>query len=76
MCHCWTRLRTTPTKQELGDPNRFSSIDKLIEALGSQFRAYNSKRIHSTLKKTPDAFFAQAMQVEERIRMRAKQPQN
>ena len=48
-------------KQELGDLRRFSRIDKLIEALGHQFRYYNTTRIHSTLKMPPRAFYEQKM---------------
>lgn len=51
-------------KQELGNVNRFPTIDRFIEALGLHFRAYNEKRIHSKLKKTPDAFYAQAVQTQ------------
>lgn len=52
-------------KQELGDVNRFPSIEKLIEALGQHFRTYNAERIHSALKMTPDLFYARAMQAQQ-----------
>lgn len=43
-------------KEELGDPNRFDSFEKLFEELCRKFKIYNSERIHSALKMSPDAF--------------------
>lgn len=49
-------------KEEFGDPNRFETFEKLFEGLCQQFKVYNTKRIHSALKMSPDAFYAKAIQ--------------
>lgn len=43
-------------KLELGNPNRFSHIGELIEAIHSQIAYYNNRRIHSALKMSPILF--------------------
>lgn len=48
-------------KEEFEDPNRFDAFDKLFQGLCSQFTEYNSGRIHSALKMSPDAFHEKKM---------------
>jgi len=43
-------------KLELGNPNRFSHIGELIEAVHRQIAYYNNRRIHSALKMPPTVF--------------------
>lgn len=43
-------------KLELGNPNRFSHIGELIEAVHRQISYYNNHRIHSALKMPPIIF--------------------
>jgi transposase InsO family protein len=43
-------------KLELGNPNRFSHIGELIEAVHRQIAYYNNCRIHSVLKMSPIIF--------------------
>jgi putative transposase len=45
-------------KEEFEDPNRFDAFDKLFQELCSKFSEYNSRRIHSALRMSPDAFHA------------------
>lgn len=49
-------------KEEFEDPNRFQTFDKLFQELCSKFSEYNSCRIHSALRMSPDAFHAKRMQ--------------
>lgn len=49
-------------KEEFEDPNRFDVFERLFQGLCSQFTGYNSERIHSALKMSPDAFHAKKMQ--------------
>lgn len=44
-------------KEEVGDLDRFTSLDELIEAIHRQIHYYNTKRIHSVLKMTPREYF-------------------
>lgn len=44
-------------KLELGDPNRFTFIEELIEAIHRQIFYYNVKRIHTSLKMSPQQFY-------------------
>ena len=48
-------------KEEFGDFDRFKSFDSLFEELGRAFKMYNSERIHSALKMSPDAFYEKVM---------------
>lgn len=43
-------------KEEFGDPNRFHRFDQLFQEMCSKVKEYNSDRIHSALKMSPDAF--------------------
>lgn len=43
-------------KVDLGDPERFSSLPELIEAIHQQIVEYNTNRIHTVLKTTPEQF--------------------
>lgn len=43
-------------KVDLGDPERFSSLPELIEAIHQQIVTYNTDRIHTALKTTPEKF--------------------
>jgi transposase InsO family protein len=43
-------------KEELGDPNRFRAFELLFQELCSKVTEYNTDRIHSVLKMSPDAF--------------------
>jgi putative transposase len=40
-------------KQEFGDPNRFETVGKLIEAIYAHIHYYNHYRIHTALKMSP-----------------------
>lgn len=53
-------------KEEFGDFNRFTTFDALFEELCRHFKIYNTTRIHSALKMSPDAFYEKAMQVRAR----------
>lgn len=44
-------------KLELGDPNRFTFIEHLIEAIHQQIHYYNTRRIHTSLKMSPQQFY-------------------
>lgn len=44
-------------KLELGEPNRFSQVEHLIEAIHSQIYYYNHRRIHTSLKMSPQQFY-------------------
>lgn len=48
-------------KEEFEDPNRFDAFEKLFQELCSKFTEYNSERIHSALKMSPDAFHEKKM---------------
>jgi transposase InsO family protein len=43
-------------KFEMGNLNRFKSIEHLIEAIHLYIYYYNNHRIHTTLKTTPESF--------------------
>lgn len=43
-------------KVDLGDPERFSSLAEFIEAIHHQIVEYNTNRIHTALKTTPEKF--------------------
>lgn len=43
-------------KVDLGDPNRFEDLGELIEAINQTLIYYNTKRIHTSLKMTPQQF--------------------
>ena len=53
--------RVESLAQELGDPNRFGTFEKLFEELCARFKIYNAKRIHSALKMPPDTFYELAL---------------
>ena len=44
-------------KTECGVPQKLSSIEDLIEAIGRYINYYNTRRIHSVLKMPPRAFY-------------------
>lgn len=44
-------------KLEFGKPQRYATLELLIEAIGRHIHYYNSKRIHSRLKMSPQAFY-------------------
>jgi len=43
-------------KVDLGDPNRFDQLGGLVEAIHGAINYYNTKRIHTKLKMTPQRF--------------------
>ena len=43
-------------KNDLGDINRFNCLCELIEAIALTIKKYNSRRIHTALKTSPDQF--------------------
>ncbi len=43
-------------KVDLGDPERFPSLPELIETIHQQIVEYNTNRIHTVLKTTPEQF--------------------
>lgn len=43
-------------KVDLGDPERFATLPELIEEIYHQIVEYNTNRIHSVLKTTPEKF--------------------
>jgi transposase InsO family protein len=43
-------------KVDLGDPERFSTLAEFIEAIHNQIVEYNTNRIHTALKTTPEKF--------------------
>ena len=43
-------------KEELGDTNRFKTVEELIEAVYQQIYYYNNNRIHTALKMKPAEF--------------------
>ena len=43
-------------KVDLGDPERFVTLPELIEAIHHQITEYNTDRIHTVLKTTPEQF--------------------
>lgn len=43
-------------KVDLGDPERFETLPELIEAVHHQIVEYNTDRIHTSLKMTPELF--------------------
>ena len=45
-------------KLELGEPNRFAMVEQLIEAIHRQMYYYNHRRIHTSLKMSPQQFYA------------------
>jgi len=48
-------------KEEFEDPNRFSGFDLVFRELCRKFKVYNSDRIHSALRMSPDAFYDKKM---------------
>ena len=48
-------------KEELGNINRFQSLDELIEAIHRQINYYNTRRIHRALKKPPLQKYLEAL---------------
>jgi transposase InsO family protein len=44
-------------KLEFGKPSRHATIEILMEAIGRYIHYYNTRRIHSSLKMPPRAFF-------------------
>lgn len=44
-------------KLELGEPDRFALVEQLIEAIHLQIFYYNVKRIHTSLKMSPQQFY-------------------
>jgi putative transposase len=44
-------------KLEFGKPNRYESIELLIEAIGKYMHYYNTRRIHSSLRMPPRVFY-------------------
>ena len=44
-------------KLELGNPDRFALVEQLIEAIHRQIFYYNVKRIHTSLKMSPQQFY-------------------
>ena len=48
-------------KQELENIHRFNSLEELMEGIYRQIHYYNTKRIHSRLKMTPQNFYLKAM---------------
>lgn len=49
-------------KLELGNPQRFSRIGELIEAIHQQIQYYNTKRIHTSLRMPPEVFKTKHLQ--------------
>jgi transposase InsO family protein len=49
-------------KEELGDLNRFSGFDQVFQELCRRMTFYNTLRVHSALKMSPDAFYDKKMQ--------------
>lgn len=49
-------------KLELGNPQYFSQIGELIEAIHQQIQYYNTKRIHTSLRMPPAVFKTQQLQ--------------
>lgn len=47
-------------KQELENIHRFNSLEELMEGIYRQIHYYNTKRIHSRLKMTPQSFYQKA----------------
>lgn len=43
-------------KMDLGDPNRFDSLGELVEGIYKTIHYYNYKRIHTSLKTSPEKF--------------------
>ncbi len=43
-------------KMDLGDQNRFESLGELVEAIHQTIYYYNTKRIHTSLKMSPEEF--------------------
>lgn len=43
-------------KVDLGDPNRFNELGELIESINMTINYYNTKRIHTSLKMTPQQY--------------------
>ena len=43
-------------KNDLGDINRFNSVGELFEAIALTIKKYNSSRIHTALKMSPEQF--------------------
>lgn len=48
-------------KQELGDLNRFETVDEMLAAVYQQIDYYNHRRIHTVLRMSPAAFAAQTV---------------
>lgn len=44
-------------KLELGKPDRFALVEQLIEAIHQQIYYYNTQRIHTSLKMSPQQFY-------------------
>lgn len=44
-------------KLELGEPDRFAQAEQLIEAIHLQVHYYNTRRIHTSLKMSPQQFY-------------------
>lgn len=58
-------------KLDLGDPNRFATLGELIEEICLTIHKYNSKRIHTRLKTSPQIFRNQYL-LKESLKLRAK----
>lgn len=43
-------------KDEIGDLNRFDTLGELIEEIYSYIHYFNTKRIHTSIKMTPNQF--------------------
>ena len=48
-------------KDEIGDPNRFNSLEELYEAIAGAIYYYNHKRIHTSLKMPPVSYYEKLM---------------
>lgn len=48
-------------KEELGDLNDLPGVERLWERIGQQLHHYNTRRIHSQLRKSPRKYYLQKM---------------
>lgn len=55
-------------KKELGDINRFNSVEELIEGIYKQIYYYNNQRIHTKLKTTPKEYFTKSLKYYQFVR--------
>ncbi|MFN8393024.1 MAG: IS3 family transposase [Bdellovibrionota bacterium] len=62
-------------KVEFGDPNRFTSLPELVEAIYSHVAYYNNERIHTRLRTAPRKFTARWEAEQAKIREKVQSAQ-